>query len=54
MTEAIEFVEWVAQHHFRLFNVAQGTCYWVFEDPDYTTYCTTQELWKRFQRDRDA
>jgi hypothetical protein len=50
MEELIEFAEWIAENHYKLYNKSKGVCYWMNEDDKKTT----SELLKLFKNERTA
>jgi hypothetical protein len=47
---AVVFAQWVAEHHFRLYNVENGIYYWKSEDETQTS----EELFESFNRYQKA
>ena len=47
---AVVFAEWIAEHHFRLYNVENGIYYWKSEDETQTS----EELFESFNRYQNA
>lgn len=47
---AVVFAEWIAEHHFRLYNIENGIYYWKSEDETQTS----EELFEIFNRYQKA
>lgn len=45
--KSIKFAEWLAQNHYRLYNVGEDGCEWVNEKGRGLTY----QLYKKFKKE---